>query len=96
MARDFIKIDTSVGTATHAQLLKTSISQLRQGYEALTRVRSIMNHNHDGAVFTDIEALFGLPATKGQTVFDLVNGAVGSMEGTFQVDDAKQITEQVG
>lgn len=55
-----------------------------------------MNHNHDGSVFTDLEALFGLPAGKGQTVFDLVNGAVGSMEGAFQVADAKNITERVG
>lgn len=97
MARDFIKIDVSNTTvATQAGLLKSYISVLRQAYELGTRVKSIMNHNNDGTVFTDIETLFGLPSSKGQTVFNLVNGSIGSMEGTFQVSDAKTITEQVG
>lgn len=55
-----------------------------------------MNHNNDGTTFTAIETLFGLPTGKGQAVFNMVNGSVGSMEGTFQVADAKNITEQVG
>lgn len=60
------------------------------------RVLAIMGHNNDGTVFTDIDTLFGLPAGKGQTVFNLVNGSIGSMQGNFQVADAKTITEQVG
>ena len=96
MARDFIKIDASMAGATHAGLLRAYVQQLRQAYEQGQRVRAIMNQNHDGTVFTDIEALFGLPAGKGQTVFDLVNGSIGSMEGTFQVADAKTLTEKVG
>lgn len=96
MARDFIKIDQTVSTATQAPLLKAYVAQLREAYEVGTRVKAIMTHNNDGTVFTDIEALFGLPAGKGQTVFNLVNGSVGSMEGTFQVADAKTITEQLG
>lgn len=96
MARDFIKIDTSTTTATQAPLLKSYVATLRQAYELGTRVKSIMQHNNDGSVFTDIETLFGVPTGKGQTVFDLVNGSIGSMEGTFQVDDAKEITERLG
>ena len=96
MARDFIKIDTSTTTATQAGLLKSYVAQLRTAYELGTRVKAIMTHSNDGTVFTDIETLFGLPAGKGQTVFNLVNGSVGSMEGTFQVSDAKTITEQMG
>jgi hypothetical protein len=96
MARDFIKIDTSTTTATQAGLLKSYISQLRQAYETGARVRAIMTHNNDGTVFTDIEMLFGLPAGKGQEVFDLVNGSIGSMTGDFQTSDAKEITERVG
>ncbi len=96
MARDFIKIDTTTTTATQAPLLKNYVATLRQAYELGVRVKSIMSHNNDGSVFTDIEALFGLPAGKGQIVFDLVNGSIGSMEGTFQVDDAKEITERLG
>jgi hypothetical protein len=96
MARDFIKVDRTVVTATHATLLLEYVRALRNAYEIGTRVKAIMLHNHDGSNFTDIEALFGLPATKGQVVFDLINGSIGSMEGAFQVDDAKEITERVG
>lgn len=96
MARDFIKIDTAASGATQAQTLKTAIAIMRQAYMQLTAVKAVMTHLNDGTVFTDIETLFGLPAGKGQTVFDLVNGSVGSMEGAFQVTDAKTITEKVG
>lgn len=96
MARDFIKIDTTQSAATQSQLLKTYVAQLRAAYETGKRCIAIMSHSNDGTVFTDIESLFGLPAGKGQTVFNLVNGSIGSMEGTFQVSDAKNITEQVG
>lgn len=96
MARDFIKIDTTQSVATQAGLLKSYVSQLRQAYEIGNRVKAIMVHNNDGTVFTDIETLFGIPTGKGQTIFNMVNGSIGSMEGTFQVADAKNITEQVG
>jgi lysophospholipid acyltransferase (LPLAT)-like uncharacterized protein len=96
MARDFIKIDTAAAGATQAGLLRSYVQTLRTAYEQGQKVRAIMSHNNDGAVFTDIEGLFGLPTGKGQTVFDLVNGSIGAMEGTFQVDDAKVITEKVG
>jgi hypothetical protein len=96
MARDFIKVDRTIATATQAVLLLQYKDVLRNAYELGQRVRAIMTHNNDGSVFTDIEALFGLPAGKGQVVFDLVNGSVGSMEGSFQVDDAKELTERIG
>lgn len=97
MARDFIKIDQSNPTvATQASVLKAYAVQLRQAYETGTRVLALMGHMNDGTVFTDIETYFGLPAGKGQIVFNLVNGSVGSMNGSFQVADAKTITEQVG
>lgn len=96
MARDFIKIDTTNTSATQAGLLKNYVQTLRSSYELGTRVLAIMGHNNDGTVFTDVETYFGLPAGKGQTVFNLVNGSIGSMNGTFQVADAKTITEQVG
>lgn len=96
MAKDFIKIDTAMTGATHAGLLRGYIQALRVAYEQGQRVKAIMTHNNDGADFAPIEALFGIPADTGQTVFDLVNGSVGSMEGAFQVSDAKTITEKVG
>lgn len=94
--RDFIKIDSNQSGATQASLLRNYVNALRQAYEIGTRVKAIMTHNNDGTVFTDIELVFGLPVGKGQAVFNLVNGSIGSMEGTFQVPDAKTITEQLG
>ena len=96
MVIDFIRIDMSTTTATQASLLKSYITTLRSAYELGGRVKGIMAHNHDGSNFTGIEELFGLPTGKGQIVFDLVNGSIGSMEGAFQVNDAQEITERVG
>jgi hypothetical protein len=93
--RDFIMIDTTTTTATQAGLLKSYVGQLRSAMEAGVRVKSIMEHAHDGIVFDDLEKLFGIPPGQGQTVFDLVNGSVGSMQGLFQVDDAQEITERL-
>ncbi len=98
MARDFIKVDRTTVTATQAASLVqyATATTLRSALEQGTKILAVMGHNNDGTVFTDIESLFGLPAGKGQTVFNLVNGSVGSMNGTFQVADAKTITETLG
>lgn len=96
MARDFIKIDTTNTAAIHALKLKNFVATLRAAQDQGNLVKDIMTHNNDGTTFTDIETYFGLPAGKGQTVFDLVNGALGSMTGTFQVADATTITSKVG
>lgn len=54
-----------------------------------------MANSNDGVDFTGIEALFGVPG-KGQVVFDLVNGTVGAMEGTFQNNNGKSLGELIG
>lgn len=96
MARDFIKVDRTTTTATHATLLVDYRNTLRRAYELGIVVRDIMNHNHAGSDFSDVEALFGLPEGKGQIVYDLVNGSIGSMSGLYQVADAKNLTETLG
>lgn len=96
MARDFIKIDTTQTAATQARLLLSYVTALRGAYELGVKTLAVMGHNNDGTVFTDMEALFGIPTGKGQTVFNLVNGSVGAMLGNFQVPDAKNLTETVG
>lgn len=96
MARDFIKIDRSNTNAVMATQLLAYKDYLRQAYEQGKKVLAIMNHNNDGTNWTDLETLFGVPTGKGQTVYDLMNGSIGSMEGTFQVADAKNLTETLG
>src|SRR5262245_64996144 len=93
MARDFIRIDRTTTTATQANLLLDYVAQMRRAYELGVKIKAIMDHNNDGTSFADIEVLFGIPDGKGQTVYDLMNGSVVSMQGTFQTSDAKNITE---
>lgn len=96
MAIDYIKVNTSnAATATQAVALKDYARQLRTAYDLGKRLRAVMTHANDSVDFSEIETLFGLEAGKGQTVFDLVNGSIGSMEGTFQVDDAVELTERI-
>ena len=96
MARDFIKIDSTTTTAIFASELKSCINSLRDTIDRLDKVKGIMDHNQDGTVFTDIETLFGLPAGKGTTVYDYINGSRGVLSGTFQNADAMTLIERVG
>jgi hypothetical protein len=93
---DYIKIDTTISTAVEAGTLKSAIRQLETAKQALTSVLNKMGHNSDGTVFTSLETLYGLPAGKGQTVFDLVNGTIGAMNGTFQNNNSTTLIERVG
>lgn len=97
MARDFIKIDRNNNSvATEAQDFLQYINVLRDAYNRGKAILGNMAHLQDGTVFTDLEAVYGVPSGKGQTIFNFVNGSVGSMEGVFQTADVKNITEQVG
>lgn len=96
MARDFIKVDNTQSAATQAQALKNYISSLTSTIQQGKQILAVMGHLNDGTVFTDIETYYGLPAGKGQTVFNFVNGSVGSFAGTFQTADATTITQSVG
>jgi hypothetical protein len=71
------------------QTLRTAINQLDE-------VKAIMDHNGDGTTWTTIESIFGLPAGKGQIVYDLINGTLGAMRGTFQNTNAITLTDIVG
>ena len=88
MARDFIKIDTGITTAIHAGTLKSTVQQVRQAYDRIIFLKQMMDHMTDGTNFTDVELYFGLPVGQGQTVYNLVNAAMGA--------PARNLTEQVG
>ncbi len=96
MARDFIKVNQSDTAATAASKLVAYRNALRDAYQRGKEVLAIMNHNNDGSNWTDVEALFGLPSAKGNTVYDLMNGSIGAMEGTFQNSNCKDLTETLG
>jgi hypothetical protein len=93
---DYIKIDTSTTSAVEAGTLKNAIRQLEIAKQQLTSVINKMGHNTNGTVFTTMEGLYGLPAGSGQTVYDLVNGTIGAMNGTFQNNNSTTLIERVG
>lgn len=95
MAIDFILVDNTKTGASQAITLKNAISIGRQFYQQMTAIRQQMTHMNDGTTFTEIETFYGLPAGQGQAIFNLVNGSVGVIEGTFQNNNIKTLTEQV-
>lgn len=100
MPADFISVNTSTTTATRAQALKNAVAQFRAAQQALQAELAIMNHAFDGSgqspVFTVLETLYGLQAGQGQIVFNLVNGSIGAMAGTFQNNQCEVLIAQVG
>jgi maltose-binding protein MalE len=96
MAVDYIKIDTTGANAIQASELKQWVGLTRQVYEIADRIRDKMTHMYAGTDFAALEMYYGLPAGKGQMVFDLLNGSVGAMEGTFQNNNIKTVTETLG
>lgn len=88
MARDFIKIDTSITTAIHSGTLKNAVQQVRQAYDRIVFLKQMMDHMTDGTSYADVELYFGLPTGQGQAVYNLVNNSMGAA--------AKNLTEQVG
>lgn len=93
MARDFIPINLTTSLGPN---LKQAIALQRQAYAQLIAIRDAMTHMEDGTNFDDIEKQFGVPVGNGQKIFDLINGSIGAMEGTFQNNNIKIIIEQVG
>jgi hypothetical protein len=96
MARDYINISRGVLSATQSSKLLDLRNVMREAYNKAKEILAIMTHNNDGVNWTDIETLFGLPAGKGQTVFNMVNGSVGAMEGTMTNSQCKDMTELLG
>ncbi len=73
-----------------------TVSAMRQALNLLTQCRGIATHLNDGTVFTDIETRFGVPTGQGQNLFNLLNGAYGSTQGTFQVSDFQTMVDRLG
>ena len=93
MAKVFTKIE---GNTVQANMLRAFVQQQRAAYELGVRLRAIMSNSNDGSDFTDISTLFGVPTNKAQSVYDLINGTIGAMEGTFQNSNGKSLGELIG
>jgi hypothetical protein len=95
MAIDAIVVDSTASTALLAARLLDYKRKLRAALDAGTSLLGELNHLQDGSDWASIEARTGVGSGLGDDVYNLVNGSVGAMNGTFQNDDCKQLTEQV-
>jgi hypothetical protein len=96
MPIDFISVTTTDANAKFAADLISLVRQVRGVFDQSDKVLDIMNHSHNGVLFTQIETLFGLPPGQGQTVFDLVNGLRLALTGSGQNSNAVSLIERVG
>jgi hypothetical protein len=96
MPIDFIRVTTTDTNAPFARDLVTLIAQVRTMKDQLEKVKEIMDHNHNGILFTGIETLFGLPTGQGQTVYDMVNGTLLAITGNGQNSNALSLIQRVG
>ncbi len=110
MSADFIKIARDQSAATEAAELLSFIRTLRAAYELGVRIRAKMGHNFTGNAnaelieWAQLQTLWGIPTngddtgpqSNGKIVYTFIDGAIGSMEGSFQTSAAKDLTETVG
>jgi hypothetical protein len=111
MAADFIKLQRDQSAATEVQELLKFIQDLRSVYERAGRIKAKMARNFNDAGgeasidWSQMQTTWGIPVLGGNSIgptangaiiYNLVNGTLGSMEGTFQTADAKNLTERVG
>jgi len=96
MADDFILVVVTPQNQAQAQQLKSLAMSAAQVHSLAISLRDKMTHMFEGSDFTRLETEFGLPAGQGQPVFDMVNGAIGAMDGTMQNPDFKTLTEKLG
>lgn len=101
---------TPSAAATRANSLLIACDQLRQVYSQFVTIRERMRHmfadaGGSGSInWGTVEALFGLtpggtsvgPTAVGAAVFTMVDGFVGSVEGTFQTNAGLDLTTRVG
>lgn len=96
MAQDFIRVDTSISTATYASHLLSLINQTRSLIDLAEKLKGIMDHNIAASDYTDVESLFGLTVGNGSPVYNLVAGSLAAMKGTAQSSDALTLIDRVG
>ncbi len=97
---DSVAVNRTQSAATEADELLAYRSLLQQAHETGKRIQAKMNHkfndsNPQAIVWTELESRYGLTEGTGQTVFDMVNGSVGSIEGTMQNDQCVNLIDRL-
>jgi len=61
--------------------LLTALQNLRNARDRLDHAKAVMETCIDNGDYTELEALFGAPTGKGETVYNLIAGVVGDLAG---------------
>ena len=98
MPLNYVQIARNDNAAYLASELLQAINAVRNAAEKLAKVESIATQMVDipGNNYTEFETRFGVPAGKGQIVFDFVKNAQRALKGNLQSDDAIKLIERVG
>lgn len=59
----------------------TAVDNLRNARDRLQHAKNVMEACIDGADYTTLETLFGVPTGSGQTLYNLVAGVVSDLSG---------------
>lgn len=99
--RDYIKVNAANAAASKAMNLISFKDALTQVFMQGPVILAIMNQNFDDSnpqsiIWSDLETLFGIPTGTGQTVFDMLNGTMGALNGTMQNNQAANLIARVG
>jgi len=77
MAVNHVPIDTSKRLGAR---LRRTADVARELLNLLAEAKAVMEAQIDGADYSDVEAQYGLPGTKGQTAYNLVAGANAAVD----------------
>lgn len=96
MAADYIKINRNDTAAPFALELIGAVEQLRSAYTALKKIQGKGFRMFTGSDFSVFQTNYGIPTPSGQTVFDLINGTCGALEGTLTNANSQELINRVG
>lgn len=82
MPNNYIAINQAVLLGSN---LEGAICTLSQVKARLEQIKANMDNMTDGVTFTTLESSYGIPSGKGQTVYNLVAGAVADVSASSNV-----------
>jgi hypothetical protein len=92
MAVEYIKIDTTATGGQKASELQNIVNTVETAQERLPTIKAQMDQMIDNGDYTAIETHYKLPTGTGQTVYNLVAGALTDINST----NLAQLVQRLG
>jgi hypothetical protein len=81
MPNNYIAVSLS-GSSTLGGTLYSCVNRYCSAHGTLAQLKADMDNMTDGVTFATLEAAFGIPTGKGQTVYNLVAGALADLNAS--------------